>query len=81
MRRKTGKERDSLSKRRQALWEKLSVLEQRVKDIASAPTALEPNAKEKIVFGGQEIAKLREQILKLEKGVSRQRAWARGCTI
>jgi len=40
-----------------------------------------PDTAAKIAFCRQEQAKLREQILRLEKGVSRQRAWARGKTI
>lgn len=81
MRKKTAKERDSLSKRRQALWEKLSVMEQRLKDMEVAVALGAPDATAKSAFCRQEHAKLREQVLKLEKGVSRQRAWARGRTI
>lgn len=81
MKRKTGKARDSLSKRRQGLWEKLGTMEQRVKDMEVAFDLSAPDRAAKTLFCRQEAAKLREQILKLEKGVSRQRAWARGKTI
>ncbi len=81
MRKKTVKERDSLSKRRQALWEKLGVMEQRLRDMEVAVAQGAPDTAAKITFCRQEQAKLKEQIVKLERGVSRQRAWARGKTL
>ena len=52
----------------------LDVYKRQVIELASGA----PDAAQKTAFCGQEIAKLREQVRNLEKGVSRQRAWARG---
>lgn len=78
MKKKTAKERDLLSKKRQALWEKLRTMEQRLRDMSAAAALGIPGIKEKLVFCEQEIAKLKDKIKSADLGVSRQRAWIRG---
>ncbi len=78
MRKKTAKERGLLSKKRQALWEKLSTMEQRERDMAIACALGAEDTGAKLVFCRQEIAKLKENIKSTDLGVSRQRAWVRG---
>lgn len=66
------KERQSRSKLRQGLWEKLTFWREREKDPDAIADPL------KAVFVRQEQAKLRKQIHDLERGCKRQRAWVRG---
>jgi hypothetical protein len=74
----SASERESRSKKRQKLWERLGEMHQNTESVALAPGALEPKAEEKVAFGEQEQAKLRKQIHDLERGCKRQRAWVRG---
>jgi hypothetical protein len=78
MRKKTAKTRAYLSSQRKELWQKLEAMLQRERDMLVESALGAPEAAQKTAFCGQEIAKLREQVRNLEKGVSRQRAWARG---
>jgi hypothetical protein len=74
----SASERESRSRKRQKLWERLGEMHQNTESIRLAPGALEPKAEEKVAFGEQEQAKLRKQIHDLERGCKRQRAWVRG---
>jgi hypothetical protein len=78
MNKNTIKMRDRLSKLRQALWLKVKIMEQRVKDMEVAKLLRDPEAGAKADFCQQEIAKLKESIIELERGVYKQRAWASG---
>ena len=78
MKRKSMGARDSLSKKRQALWLKLKTMEQRQRDMCVAVDLGVADAFEKLIFSQTEAEKLRKEIKKLELGVSRQRAWVRG---
>jgi hypothetical protein len=74
----SASERQSRSKRRQALWLKLNEMHQNTESMRLAPAEREPDAEQKVAFGEQEQAKLRKQIHDLERGCKRQRAWVRG---
>lgn len=78
MKKKAAKDRDRLSKKRQSLWKKLGIMEQRVRDMAVAGALGAEGTKEKLSFCEQEIAKLKAEIKSNDLGVSRQRAWIRG---
>jgi len=75
---KRVKTRVYLSSQRKELWQNLEAMLQRERDVVIEITKGTPDAAQKAAFCRQEIAKLQEQVKSLEKGVSRQRAWARG---
>jgi hypothetical protein len=81
MKRKSTKARDALSRKRQALWLKLKTMRQRELDMCVAADLGIANAFEKLTFARLEAEKLEKEIKRLELGVSRQRAWARGTKI
>lgn len=78
MRKNTAKTRAYLSSQRKELWQKLEAMLQREREMTIESASGTQGAAQKTAFCGQEIAKLQEQVRNLEKGVSRQRAWARG---
>ena len=75
---KRVKTRVYLSSQRKELWQNLEAMLQREREVVVELASGSPEAAQKTTFCKQEIAKLREQVRDLEKGVSRQRAWARG---
>ena len=78
MKKKTAKQRHSLSKKRQALWVKIKTMEQRQVDAEHALGLGAPDAPEKLAFCIQEVEKLRKQLKLVDRGFTRQRAWANG---
>lgn len=74
----SAKERESRSKLRQVLAEKLKIWDQRVKDMEIARILKDPGVEEKLVFVRQEQAKLRKELRALSRGVGKQRDWADG---
>ena len=75
---KRVKTRVYLSSQRKELWQNLEAMLQREREMLIESASGAPDAAQKAAFCRQEIAKLQEQVKSLEKGVSRQRAWARG---
>ena len=71
----TAKER---SEKRKKLWEDLNVWLQREKDIPVAPGLTAKQRAEKLQFVKQEQDKLRKDIAKVNRGVRKQRTWAKG---
>ncbi len=74
----SAKERESRSRERQALCVALGVWVQREKDMEVAFDLTPEVRAEKTLFVRQEQAKLRKTLRILDRGVSRQRAWANG---
>ena len=74
----SAKERESHSKRRQALCKELDVWLQREKDMEVALALGKEGVPEKVAFIRQEQAKLRKALRALDRGFTRQRAWSQG---
>ena len=74
----SAKERESRSKRRQALCKELGVWLQREKDMEVAFDLSVEARIEKVQFVRQEQAKLRKALRALDRGFGRQRAWSQG---
>jgi hypothetical protein len=76
--RMTAKERVTRSKQRLRLSKKLSLWQQRVKDVEVERLLGKPKAAQRAEFVRQELAKAEKEMRSLNAGAKRQRDWASG---